>query len=174
MINDFLGTVDDGWAIMFGGGNLNQTTHDAITTQIREPCPQAIRRGLMVQDGNIVLDSTLSVTCVDDLEKDINDDYFEEDEFNVGDDDNGVEFLTENIQEPKVVVDGKPVKEESSVLNQLLPKSEENSVKSQQQQQQRTENIQQLQAHSLTSSIRHQLMPKFLTATIICLVIYVC
>ena len=169
MINDFLGTVDDGWAIMFGGGNLNQTTHDAITTQIREPCPQAIRRGLMVQDGNIVLDSTLSVTCVDDLEKDINDDYFEEDEFNVGNDDDGVEFLTENIQEPKVVVD------ESSVLNQLLPKSEENSVKSQQQQhQQRTENIQQLQAHSLTSSIRHQLMPKFLTATIICLVIYVC
>ena len=174
MINDFLGTVDDGWAIMFGGGNLNQTTHDAITTQIREPCPQAIRRGLMVQDGNIVLDSTLSVTCVDDLEKDINDDYFEEDEFNVGNDDDGVEFLTENIQEPEVTVDGKAGKDESSVLNQLLPKSEENSVKSQQQQQQRTENIQQRQAHSLTSSIRHQLMPKFLTATIICLVIYVC
>ena len=159
---------------MFGGGNLNQTTHDAITTQIREPCPQAIRRGLMVQDGNIVLDSTLSVTCVDDLENDINDDYFEEDEFNVGnDDDDGVEFLTENIQEHEVAVDGKAVKDESSVLNQLLPKSEENSVKSQQQQQ-RTENIQQLQAHSLTSSIRHQLMPKFVTATIICLVIYVC
>ena len=173
MINDFLGTVDDGWAIMFGGGNLNQTTHDAITTQIREPCPQAIRRGLMVQDGNIVLDSTLSVTCVDDLENDINDDYFEEDEFNVGNDDDGVEFLTENIQEHEVAVDGKAVKDESSVLNQLLPKSEENSVKSQQQQQ-RTENIQQLQAHSLTSSIRHQLMPKFVTATIICLVIYVC
>ena len=158
---------------MFGGGNLNQTTHDAITTQIREPCPQAIRRGLMVQDGNIVLDSTLSVTCVDDLENDINDDYFEEDEFNVGNDDDGVEFLTENIQEHEVAVDGKAVKDESSVLNQLLPKSEENSVKSQQQQQ-RTENIQQLQAHSLTSSIRHQLMPKFVTATIICLVIYVC
>ena len=158
---------------MFGGGNLNQTTHDAITTQIREPCPQAIRRGLMVQDGNIVLDSTLSVTCVDDLENDINDDYFEEDEFNVGNDDDGVEFLTENIQEHEVAVDGKAVKDESSVLNQLLPKSEENSVKSQQQQQ-RTENIQQLQAHSLTSSIRDQLMPKFVTATIICLVIYVC
>ena len=158
---------------MFGGGNLNQTTHDAITTQIREPCPQAIRRGLMVQDGNIVLDSTLSVTCVDDLENDIDDDYFEEDEFNVGNDDDGVEFLTENIQEPEVAVDGKAGKDESSVLNQLLPKSEENSVKSQQQQQ-RTENIQQLQAHSLTSSIRHQLMPKFVTATIICLVIYVC
>ena len=173
MINDFLGTVDDGWAIMFGEGNLNQTTHDAITTQIREPCPQAIRRGLMAQVdintgmSNIVLDSTLSVTCVDDLEND----YFDEDEFNVEDDDAG-EFLTKNIQEPKVV-DRKAVKEESSVLNQLLPKSEENSVKSQQQQQ-RTENIQQLQAHSLTSSIRHQLMPKFVTATIICLVIYLC
>ena len=61
-----LGTNEDGWAITIMAGNLNQQTHATtqITTQIRNPCPQAINQGLMKQGINIVLDPTFKVVCL--------------------------------------------------------------------------------------------------------------
>ena len=56
------GVIDDGWTI---DGQLGQNTH-AITTQVQEPCPTQINRGIIYIPPSYRIDNTLSVKCVDE------------------------------------------------------------------------------------------------------------
>ena len=168
----FLGTTNDGWSIKWGTEKLTQAGNTAhanppiITTQIQEPCPQAIIRGFINQ---VDIDPTLRIVCLGTKN------------FTMKNKNNNPKKKTAELEKQTVIMEEeesttsitKNNNMENTVVTQIT--KAEKSVKHSQQQQQQQKPFETIQAqqNSLAAS-PSQLMPKFVTAIIICLVIYLC
>ena len=139
-----------------------------ITTQIQKPCPQAIIRGFINQ---VDIDPTLRIVCL------------------VGTNKNFTTTMLKNNDNNNHPKKEKTTEEEKQTSNMIMENNDmentvtvltktEKSVEHSQQQQQQQKPFETIQAQqnslAAAASPESQLMPKFVTAIIICLVIYLC
>ena len=139
-----------------------------ITTQIQKPCPQAIIRGFINQ---VDIDPTLRIVCLGTKN------------FTMKNKNNNPKKKTAELEKQTVIMEEEEsttasiTKNNNNMENTVVTQitKAEKSVKHSQQQQQQQKPFETIQAqqNSLAAS-PSQLMPKFVTAIIICLVIYLC
>ena len=136
-----------------------------ITTQIQKPCPQAIIRGFINQ---VDIDPTLRIVCLVETNKN-----FTTTKLKNNNHPKKEKTIEEEKQTSNIIMDYNDMKNTVTVLTKT-----EKSVKHSQQQQQQQKPFETIQAQqnslAAAASPESQLMPKFVTAIIICLVIYLC
>ena len=142
-----------------------------ITTQIQKPCPQAIIRGFINQ---VDIDPTLRIVCLVETNKNFTTTMLK----NHGNDNNNHLKKEKTIEEEKqtsnIIMDYNDMENTVTVLTQTKAEKSVKHSQQQQQQQKPFETIQAQQNSLAAASPESQLMPKFVTAIIICLVIYLC
>ena len=138
-----------------------------ITTQIQKPCPQAIIRGFINQ---VDIDPTLRIVCLVGTNKNFTTTILKNNDNN--NHPKKERTTEEEKQTSNIIMENNDMENTVTVLTQTKT---EKSVKHSQQQKQQQKPFETIQAqqNSLAAS-PSQLMPKFVTAIIICLVIYLC
>ena len=163
-----LGTTNDGWSIKVTekltqpGNTAAHAIPPIITTQIQKPCPQAIIRGFINQ---VDIDPTLRIVCLVETNKNFTTTM-------LNNHPKKEKTKEEEKQTSNIIMDYNDMKNTVTVLTKT-----EKSVKHSQQQQQQQKPFETIQAQQnslAAASPESQLMPKFVTAIIICLVIYLC
>ena len=142
-----------------------------ITTQIQKPCPQAIIRGFINQ---VDIDPTLRIVCLVGTDKNFTTTMLKNNDNN--NHPKKEKTTEEEKQTSNMIMENNDMENTVTVLTQTKT---EKSVKHSQQQQQQQKPFETIQAQqnslaAATASPESQLMPKFVTAIIICLVIYLC
>ena len=140
-----------------------------ITTQIQKPCPQAIIRGFINQ---VDIDPTLRIVCLVGTNKNFTTTMLKNNDNN--NHPKKEKTTEEEKQTSNIIMDYNDMENTVTVLTKA-----EKSVKHSQQQQQQQKPFETIQAQqnslaAAATSPESQLMPKFVTAIIICLVIYLC